>query len=60
MTDYEKRIADLELQLAGTVNNLGITIARLEDLYRIVERIANHLEWAGVVSRGQTIDREDE
>ena len=54
MTDNEKRIADLELQLAGTVNNLGITIARLEDLYRIVERIA------GVVSRGQTIDREDE
>ena len=57
MTDNDKRIADLELQLAGTVSALDRTISNLEALYSIVERIANHLEWAGVVSRALTIDR---
>lgn len=56
MNDNEKRIADLEMQLAGTVTALEGTLTALESLYRIVERMANHLEWAGVVSRGQTID----
>jgi hypothetical protein len=61
MTDNnEERITNLESQLADTAVSLERTLIQLENLCRIVERIANHLEWAGVVSRGLTIDRENE
>ena len=59
MNDNEKRIAVLESRLATTIDSLERTVTMLEKLYVIVERIANHLEWAGVVSRGLTIDRKE-
>ncbi len=54
MTDNEKRIAVLESRLATTVDSLEKAVTTLEKLYVIVERIANHLEYAGVVSRSTT------